>query len=50
MRRIGYLQFIGYACVLGAIGAAAFSFVYKGASPGNSLKLESLRDSAGPGS
>jgi len=43
---IDYFQFIGYAAVLGAIGAIAFYFTYKGMSPNNSFKPNPLRGSA----
>jgi hypothetical protein len=43
---LDYLEFITYAGTLGAIGAVAFYFVYKGMSPNRSFKPKPLRGSA----
>ena len=43
---LDYLQFVGYAGLLGTVGAIAFYFVYKGMSPNNSFKPTPLRGAA----
>ena len=43
---IDYFQFVGCAGILGAMGAMAFYYVYKGMSPNNSFKPTPLRGAA----